>query len=322
MKRSLLLSLLALGLLFVLPACDCDVEGDVEGDEPGECSDGADNDQDGVADCDDDGCAADAACAGDDDDAGPEWSPPVYDGECPTFEAGLNEDFVSSGTDRRFRLALPDDPSGAPLLFAWHWLGGNSQQIMEWLALDDLAEDEGVIVVAPDSDGYPSEWRWDQPASGNVDALLFEDLLACLHQQFEVDLGRVHATGMSAGGLWTTWLIINESQWLASAAPLSGGVYEAWYATPEEPIPVMVVWGGPADTYGNFSFDVASRDFSEELQDDGHFVVECDHGGGHTVPQGAASFTWRFFEEHPKGLEAEPWADGLPSELPSYCVLP
>ncbi len=65
MKR-ILLSLLALGLLSV---AGCDVEVEVEGDEPGECSDQADNDQDGAVDCDDDGCAADAACAGDDDDS-------------------------------------------------------------------------------------------------------------------------------------------------------------------------------------------------------------------------------------------------------------
>ena len=47
---------IALCLLLVVPGC----VPDVEGDEPGECSDGTDNDQDGLADCADDGCAADA----------------------------------------------------------------------------------------------------------------------------------------------------------------------------------------------------------------------------------------------------------------------
>lgn len=42
---------------------------ELEGDEDGECSDGTDNDQDGFTDCADPGCAADLACAGDDDDA-------------------------------------------------------------------------------------------------------------------------------------------------------------------------------------------------------------------------------------------------------------
>ena len=53
-------------LLVVLAGCAANVEGD----EVGECSDGADNDQDGFADCADDSCAADTACAGDDDDTG------------------------------------------------------------------------------------------------------------------------------------------------------------------------------------------------------------------------------------------------------------
>jgi len=40
-----------------------------EGDDPGECSDGADNDQDGLFDCDDPGCAGSPDCNGDDDDS-------------------------------------------------------------------------------------------------------------------------------------------------------------------------------------------------------------------------------------------------------------
>ena len=42
---------------------------EVEGDEPGECSDDADNDQDGLFDCDDPDCYGASSCSGDDDDA-------------------------------------------------------------------------------------------------------------------------------------------------------------------------------------------------------------------------------------------------------------
>lgn len=74
MKRSLLLLLFS--SLLALPACgdvlpwmssdsaSTGVAADVEGDAGGECSDGADNDQDGKTDCADDTCAADLACAG------------------------------------------------------------------------------------------------------------------------------------------------------------------------------------------------------------------------------------------------------------------
>ena len=40
----------------------------IEGDEPGECSDDADNDQDGLFDCDDPDCLGASSCDGDDDD--------------------------------------------------------------------------------------------------------------------------------------------------------------------------------------------------------------------------------------------------------------
>jgi hypothetical protein len=42
---------------------DTDADTDYEGDDAGECSDGADNDRDGDFDCDDADCAGSAACA-------------------------------------------------------------------------------------------------------------------------------------------------------------------------------------------------------------------------------------------------------------------
>ena len=62
-------SFLFLALALILTAGCPPADEEIEGDEAGECSDGADNDQDGAADCADTGCAADLACAGDDDDA-------------------------------------------------------------------------------------------------------------------------------------------------------------------------------------------------------------------------------------------------------------
>jgi hypothetical protein len=70
--------LVRLGALFVcaLPAaCDggavvagsdggADGGSGYEGDQPGECADGVDNDRDGFFDCDDEGCAGSSACSG------------------------------------------------------------------------------------------------------------------------------------------------------------------------------------------------------------------------------------------------------------------
>ena len=46
---------------------DDDGAPDIEGDSPGECSDGMDNDGDGLVDCDDLGCVNSDECTGGDD---------------------------------------------------------------------------------------------------------------------------------------------------------------------------------------------------------------------------------------------------------------
>ena len=68
MKISLAVILSILLALFV-SGCDDEEEEEIEGDDAGECSDEADNDQDGLFDCDDDGCHGSPACDGGDADA-------------------------------------------------------------------------------------------------------------------------------------------------------------------------------------------------------------------------------------------------------------
>lgn len=251
------------------------------------------------------------------------WTAPVYSGgSCPTLREGVNSGFDSGGASREFRLVLPDEPVGAPVLYTWHWLGGSAQLSMTTLGHDRLAAREGVIVVAPESDGHPYEWHSTDAPTNNPDLTLFDDILACLHEEYAVDLGRIYSTGMSAGGLWTTYLTLFRADRLAATAPLSGGVYANGYTSPAQPIPVMLTWGGPSDTYGPLSFHEASLDLSSGLQGDGHFVVECEHAMGHRVPPGAAEYTWRFLADHPKGIDPEPYLEGLPASFPETCRIP
>ena len=90
--------------VLVLAGCptgdDDDAVQDFEGDDPGECSDDADNDQDGLFDCDDPDCAGADACDGvDDDDSGPDDD-----------DAGPNDDDVGPNDDD----AGPDDDDVGP----------------------------------------------------------------------------------------------------------------------------------------------------------------------------------------------------------------
>jgi poly(3-hydroxybutyrate) depolymerase len=256
------------------------------------------------------------------DAAPPARVAPEYPGTCPTFVDGRNTGFVSAGLERTFVLELPENPEGAPLLFAWHWLGGSAAQLNNALGFGGLADRENAIVVLPESEGAQFEWRFDRAETNNADLVLFDDLLGCLSEQFSVDLDRVHSTGHSAGGLWTSFLTIHRSEWLASTAVMSGGSDPITYRTPEVAIPVLLIWGGPNDTFRNaINFQETSLFFSEHLREDGHFVAHCVHSGGHTPPPDAANLVWRWLEAHPAGVD-EPYVDGLPADYPNICSLP
>ena len=242
-------------------------------------------------------------------------------GACPALVDGVNT-FASGESSYRVTLNLPADPEGASVMFVWHWLGGSAAQAARFMQLDAIRGDDAVIFVVPDSSGSAYEWRFTQRPEGNADLLLFDDLLSCLWQQYGVDLNHVTATGMSAGGLWTSYLTLHRAEWLSATAPLSGGTPGAAYETPAAPIPVLMTWGGPSDTYGPLSFDEATQDMIAGLRGDGHFVVACEHDAGHTLPPGGVGYAYQFLMDHPLGLAAEPYAGGLPSGFPAWCAQP
>ena len=250
-----------------------------------------------------------------------ERRPPAYsEGNCPTLQAGHNTGFRSSGLDRDIRIDLPENPEGAPVLFAWHWLGGKADSMVDWSSFKDFPQKHGAIVVAPESRGL--QFEWDTFASDNSpDLVLFDDLLSCLWEQYDVDLDRIYASGMSAGGLWTVTLSHYRSEWLAATAPLSGGATTENWQT-KDLIPMLVTWGGPYDTYGTYSFQQGSLDLSQQLREDGHFVAHCVHNGGHVLPPMGEDYVWTFFDAHPKGVSPEPWEAGIPEDMPSMCHIP
>lgn len=277
-----------------------------------------------------------AACAGGDtdeatDDAGTEEEqeqeqearvgPEYSGGTCPAMRDG-DLDFATGDTEYEVELRIPDDPEGASVLFAWHWLGGTATQAIRYMELEEIVGDDNVIIVAPRSDDSQFEWHFLEGPDDNPDLLLFDDLLSCLWQEYDVDLDRVHATGMSAGGLWTSYLTMHRSEWLASTAPLSGGANAGVYVSPTDDIPVMLSWGGPSDELNGLSFHDMSLFLGDSLRADGHFVVECDHDDGHNLPPGGIGYAYDFLMAHPKGVDPEPYADGLPSGAPAWCTLP
>lgn len=282
---------------------------------------------------------------------------PAYSrGACPTLRAGpdedsaLNADFATGAHRRQFRLVVPRnyDPAGGdrwPLVFAWHWLAGDSRQMVREGDLAAAAERYRAIFVVPDQLRVNGEalnaftWPLIDRSLVEPELVFFDDMLACVASQLRVDPARVHGMGVSAGALWLTSLAsTTRVRHLASVAILSGGLGEvlnAWrmeYAPQPEKYPALVLWGGPTDRLV-VDFHLASQRLRDALVDDGHFVVTCTHDRGHALPPlmapapGESRFAvlWHFFNDHPYGIApaTSPYlARGLPPSAPPWCSIP
>ncbi len=102
-------------LLLLVAACG---EGSVvtgddggEGTAGGDCRDGADNDDDGLFDCDDDGCGASPDCEGSDENAAPSGAAIAIEPATPGDDDDLVCTIVTEATD----------PNGDPVSYTFAW---------------------------------------------------------------------------------------------------------------------------------------------------------------------------------------------------------
>jgi predicted esterase len=189
-------------------------------------------------------------------------------------------------------------------------------EVTGWL---DLMDELGVILVVPSSTRLPVEWE-QFTLRDNLDLAWFDDSLNCLHHHHGADLNRVYISGMSAGGLYASYLGLMRSTVVAASAPMSGGLIINYPPT-ERALPVMVNWGGPSDLAVEQNFDVFARNLIEDLVDGGHFTIACDHDGGHRWDREANRAMWQFFTDHPLDVSGTPYASGLPDVFPDYCTV-
>ena len=166
-------------------------------------------------------------------------------GECPKLSKSGRQSFVSNGVDREVLVYMPRKaPADMPVVFFWHGLGDTAENLARALDLEDFAKKNDLVVVVPESlDPLLLTWN---VLSGGDDAALFDDMRTCLSQELDVDLERVHTAGFSYGAMFSTWLLLERGDTLASAVVLSGGVSEGLgigYRSPAAPVPTLVTWG-------------------------------------------------------------------------------
>ncbi|MBL8950830.1 MAG: hypothetical protein JNK82_08645 [Myxococcaceae bacterium] len=289
---------------------------------------------------------------------------PTYSGgACPSFPAGTSNDggtvidvtgFTSSGVARAFKVVVPrnyDPAQKWPVVFGWHWLNASAGSIVREGEYEVATEQLGFIAVAPFARTKPNgdklyQFNWpfvegttqQNSVQAEEELVFFEDMLACVAATYNVDERRVHMMGVSAGGLWTSFLMSTpRANRVASFLVISGGlgrdpfnVFNMQFTPQAHKFPALVLWGGTTDSLG-LDFHQASLRLRDALTMDNHFVVTCTHDAGHAmppIPQPASGTRFRplydFLLTHSYGLPARtsPWQQsGLPADAPGWCAV-
>ncbi len=262
----------------------------------------------------------------------------VYDpiATCPTLKAGVNK-MTSATFERQFVIVLPAAATATgstaklPVVFLYHGNTGNAAGILKSTTWDKIHGGETAdpfILVAPETsamvDGSKPvlDWRYGEKVfdKDNRELVFFSDMLKCIGEQHTINADRIYVTGMSGGGMMTTFLTAHRGKALAASAPLSGGYLHAWPKDASK-VPMLVTWGGETDEAYNQNFHTLAKSLLKALGDNGWWHASCDHGKGHEIPLALMPHVWTFLKAHTRGASAAPFAAGLPKDFPAYCKL-
>ncbi|MBV1860088.1 MAG: hypothetical protein KUG77_16870 [Nannocystaceae bacterium] len=249
---------------------------------------------------------------------------PTPDGACPSFESGTLEFAPAETGPRSARVWVdPEAGGGGPLVFYWHGTGSNPLEAEYGLGqagIDDILE-RGGMVVAPVSDPEAGQFPWFLVLGQEEDDIhLMDEIVGCAAAGPGIDPSRIHALGMSAGGLQTSQASVRRSSYIASVVTYSGGILNPEIVSddPDRPFPALIYHGGPQDIVV-VSFQQASERYRAHIESLGGYSVICDHGGGHTIPD-ARVYSWQFLLDHPYDITPLPYEGTLPRWIPDYCA--
>jgi predicted esterase len=250
---------------------------------------------------------------------------PKPTGPCPEFQEGTLTFRPAGIPARAVRIWMSDAAKtlDGPLVFYWHGTGSQPTEASTGIGTTQIAAIKalGGIVAAPahDPSAGTFPWFYVSSTSRDDDFRVADEVLACAIQKVGIDVSRIHSMGMSAGGLNTTQMSYRRSGYIASVATYSGGKMSTIPTQdPTNKFAAMIFHGGASDQVV-INFQTASQNYYNDLKSKTQFAMLCNHGRGHTIPTDARAAVWQFFQAHPFGTVPSPYANGLPSTMPSYC---
>lgn len=139
-----------------------------------------------------------------------------------------------TGEERSYNLYVPlnfDASKPAAVVFVFHGGGGNADIMMSTSGFNEIADEEGFLVVYPNGSGRLDDklLTWNGGTccgfaqENNIDDVGFvRAILGDLQTIAAIDMKRVYATGMSNGAILSYRLACEAADMFAAIAPVAG----------------------------------------------------------------------------------------------------
>jgi polyhydroxybutyrate depolymerase len=198
----------------------------------------------------------------------------------------INYSILVDSVQREFILYVPDSYDGTtsvPLVFSFHGLGGNAQAQMEDHDFRPVADTAGFIVAHPLGAPIigPGLRGWNFGDDSLPDDVLFtSEMIDTIATDFNINLERVYACGMSFGGFFSVFLAGQLSDKIASIASVAGTVLNNVpdsLISPNRPIAFLEIHG-TNDTNVPYSGNQAAKSVQYVLD------LFVDHNNCDTIP--------------------------------------
>jgi len=167
-----------------------------------------------------------------------------------------------AGTMREYILALPknyDQNKPYKLIFGWHPLGGNAQQVASggYYGLLSQAKDQAIFVAAEGLVFQGSNLGWGN--KNGEDIAFLEAMLERFRSELCVDEDRIFSTGFSFGGMMSFAAGCASKGMMRAIAPMAGNIQVSGCENGTRPVAVMG-FHGTHDSVVDISGGRAGRD--------------------------------------------------------------
>jgi polyhydroxybutyrate depolymerase len=160
-----------------------------------------------------------------------------------------NGRLVSSGQERQYLLHVPpkyDRATPAPLVISMHGAALWPAAQMKMSQWNEVADEQGFIVVYPSGTGFPRIYPMEGAAL-KADVRFISDLIDTLEASYNIDPTRIYADGFSNGGGMAFALSCTLPDRIAAVGMVAGAQLLPWsWCTDSRPVP-MIAFHGTAD---------------------------------------------------------------------------